>query len=96
MSINNGQSHKIEQHVCEICCGKCGAPLMQGGNSVAEAYKIMYHQHDQLAQQMKYCPHCGEKVDFDTVIDLPASEITLIRKEEQQPVKTENEENEPK
>ncbi len=92
----NGQINEWDESIGELCCGKCGAPLMKAGNSAADGYKLIFHQKDQLAQQLQFCPHCGEKIDFDIIIDTPASEVTVVYEEKQQPVKTEDEKNEPK
>ena len=77
----NGQVNEWDEPVCELCCGKCGAPLMRAGATAADGYALMYHQKDQFAQQIQFCPHCGEKLDFDMIIDLPASEITVVSEE---------------
>ena len=79
--VMNGQVNEWDEHVCSLCCGKCGLPFIRVGSAITDGYRALLKDKDNLSKQFKYCPSCGEKFDFDIVVDLPATECKVVTEE---------------
>jgi len=68
--IINGQEQTITQKTTVLKCPVCGEILMDLGGEVPDAYvrRILNHDKDRLYAGMKYCPHCGQKLQYETEI----------------------------
>ena len=71
--IINGQEQVLEQKTTVLKCPSCGEILMDMGGEIPDAYvrRILNHDKDRLYAGMKYCPHCGQKLQYEVeIVDL--------------------------
>lgn len=68
--IINGQEQTVEQKTTVIKCPACGEVLLNMGDAIPEAYvrRIINEDKDRLYANMKYCPHCGQKLRYEVEI----------------------------
>ena len=68
--IINGQEQVLEQKTTVLKCPSCGEILMNLGEAIPDAYirRILNHDKERLYAQMSYCPHCGQKLQYEAEI----------------------------
>ena len=68
--VINGQEQTVEQKTTVIKCPACGEVLLNMGDVIPEACvrRIINEDKDRLYANMKYCPHCGQKLRYEVEI----------------------------